>query len=62
MRDTLRADGDGGSLHGATIIELLTDRTGFLPRKGEAKPCLRQASGALKEGSIAVHKEKVDEQ
>ena len=40
---------------GASIIDLLTDHTGFLPSKGEAKR-------ALKEGSISVNKVKVDEQ
>ncbi|MEZ4757744.1 MAG: tyrosine--tRNA ligase [Flavobacteriales bacterium] len=40
---------------GTSIIDLLTDHTGFLPSKGEAKR-------ALKEGSIAVNKVKVDEQ
>jgi tyrosyl-tRNA synthetase len=43
------------SLQGTSIIDLLTDRTGFLPSKGEAKR-------ALKEGSISVNREKVDEQ
>ena len=42
------------TLSGTTIIDLLTDRTGFLPSKGEAKR-------ALKEGSISVNREKVDE-
>jgi tyrosyl-tRNA synthetase len=45
-RDALSATG---------IIDLLTDRTGFLPSKGEARR-------ALKEGSISVNREKVDEQ
>ncbi len=36
------------------IIDLLTDHTGFLPSKGEAKR-------ALKEGSISVNKVKVDD-
>ncbi|MBK9514427.1 MAG: tyrosine--tRNA ligase [Flavobacteriales bacterium] len=40
---------------GTSIIDLLTDHTGFLPSKGEAKR-------ALKEGSISVNKVKVDEQ
>ena len=40
---------------GVSIIDLLTDHTGFLPSKGEAKR-------ALKEGSISVNKVKVDEQ
>jgi tyrosyl-tRNA synthetase len=39
---------------GVPIIDLLTDHTGFLPSKGEAKR-------ALKEGSISVHKVKVDD-
>lgn len=50
-----QAEVDHASLQGTSIIELLTDRTGFLPSKGEAKR-------ALKEGSIAVNKEKADEQ
>ena len=40
---------------GASIIDLLTDHTGFLPSKGEARR-------ALKENSIAVNKEKVGEE
>jgi tyrosyl-tRNA synthetase len=43
------------ALSGSSITDLLTDRTGFLPSKGEAKR-------ALKEGSISVNREKVDEQ
>ncbi|MCB9183209.1 MAG: tyrosine--tRNA ligase [Flavobacteriales bacterium] len=43
------------ALSGTNILELLTDRTGFLPSKGEAKR-------ALKEASISVNREKVDEQ
>jgi len=43
------------ALIGTSIIDLLTDRTGFLPSKGEAKR-------AVKEGSISVNKQKVDEQ
>lgn len=43
------------SLNGTTIIDLLTDHTGFLPSKGEAKR-------ALKESSISVNRQKVDEQ
>ncbi len=39
---------------GAPIIDLLTDHTGFLGSKGEAKR-------ALKEGSISVNKVKVDD-
>ena len=39
---------------GASVIDLLTDHTGFLPSKGEAKR-------ALKEGSISVNKVKVDD-
>lgn len=39
---------------GIAIIDLLTDRTGFLPSKGEAKR-------ALKEGSISVNRTKVQE-
>lgn len=40
--------------NGASIIDLLTEHTGFLPSKGEAKR-------ALKEGSISVNKGKVDD-
>jgi tyrosyl-tRNA synthetase len=40
---------------GVPIVDLLTDHTGFMPSKGEAKR-------ALKEGSISVNKVKVDEQ
>ena len=39
---------------GTSIIDLLTDHTGFLPSKGEAKR-------ALKEGSISVNRVKVDD-
>ncbi|HMC98236.1 MAG TPA: tyrosine--tRNA ligase, partial [Flavobacteriales bacterium] len=39
---------------GVPIIDLLSDRSGFLPSKGEAKR-------ALKEGSISVNKAKVGE-
>ena len=39
---------------GIGIIELLTDHTGFLPSKGEAKR-------ALKEGSIAINRIKAPE-
>ena len=39
---------------GIGIIDLLTDHTGFLPSKGEAKR-------ALKEGSIAVNRAKAAE-
>ncbi|MBL7950644.1 MAG: tyrosine--tRNA ligase [Flavobacteriales bacterium] len=39
---------------GASIIDVLTDHTGFLPSKGEAKR-------ALKEGSISVNKVKADD-
>ena len=39
---------------GAPIIDLLTEHTGFLPSKGEAKR-------ALKEGSISVNRVKVDD-
>ena len=39
---------------GSALIDLLTDHTGFLPSKGEAKR-------ALKEGSISVNKVKADE-
>lgn len=39
---------------GVGIVDLLTDHTGFLPSKGEAKR-------ALKEGSISVNKVKVDD-
>ncbi len=42
------------ALRGTSITDLLTDRTGFLPSKGEAKR-------ALKEGSISVNRQKVDE-
>lgn len=42
-------------LSGTGILDLLTDLTGFLPSKGEAKR-------ALREGSISVNREKVDEQ
>ena len=42
------------TLSGTSITDLLTDRTGFLPSKGEAKR-------ALKEGSISVNRQKVDE-
>lgn len=42
------------ALSGTSIIDLLTDRTGFLPSKGEARR-------ALKEGSISVNRRKVDE-
>jgi tyrosyl-tRNA synthetase len=42
------------ALAGTSIIDLLTDRTGFLPSKGEAKR-------ALKEGSISVNRQKADE-
>ena len=41
-------------LTGAPITDLLTELTGFLPSKGEAKR-------ALKEGSISVNRRKVDE-
>lgn len=41
-------------LSGATITDLLSDLTGFLPSKGEARR-------ALKEGSISVNRQKVDE-
>ncbi|MFN3874972.1 MAG: tyrosine--tRNA ligase [Flavobacteriales bacterium] len=41
-------------LSGAAITDLLTDLTGFLPSKGEARR-------ALKEGSISVNRRKVDE-
>ena len=50
-----QAEVERASLQGTAILDLLTDRTGFLPSKGEAKR-------ALKEGSISVNKEKVDEQ
>ena len=40
---------------GVSIIDLLTDRSGFLPSKGEAKR-------ALKEGGISVNKAKVAEE
>lgn len=39
---------------GVSIIDLLTEHTGFLPSKGEAKR-------ALKEGSISVNKAKADD-
>ena len=48
-----QASMDRASLNGVTIVDWLTDRTGFLPSKGDAKR-------ALKEGSIAVNKELVD--
>jgi len=41
-------------LMGAAITDLLTELTGFLPSKGEAKR-------ALKEGSISVNRQKVEE-
>ncbi len=50
-----QAEVERASLQGTSIVDLLTDRTSFLPSKGEAKR-------ALKEGSISVNKEKVDEQ
>jgi tyrosyl-tRNA synthetase len=39
---------------GAPILELMTDHTGFMPSKAEAKR-------ALKEGSISVNKLRVDD-
>ena len=40
---------------GVPIVELLSERSGFLPSKGEAKR-------ALKEGSISVNKAKSSEE
>ncbi|HRH39766.1 MAG TPA: tyrosine--tRNA ligase, partial [Flavobacteriales bacterium] len=50
-----QAEVERASIGAVNIIDLLTDRSGFLPSKGEAKR-------ALKEGSISVNKQKVDEQ